>query len=84
MLSQATKFGQSTWEEVKHLCRRPRETCHTVLSLCCVILAGMKSFYVYINVQHKRAWPADTVAHQWGASYSLLPVSNRVRKRKYK
>lgn len=41
MLDEAVKCGQSMWEEVKHFCRRPRDACHTVLSLCCVILAAL-------------------------------------------
>lgn len=71
MFSQATKFGQSTWEEVKHLCRRPRETCHTVLSLCCVILAAIMLWKVLVLAAGS---PSPVVVVLSG---SMLPAFSR-------
>ncbi|KAL8447952.1 hypothetical protein Emag_004150 [Eimeria magna] len=71
MLDQATKFGQSTWDEIKHVFRKPREACHTVLNLCCVILAALMLWKVLVLAAGS---PSPVVVVLSG---SMLPAFSR-------
>ncbi|OEH77228.1 signal peptidase complex catalytic subunit SEC11C [Cyclospora cayetanensis] len=71
MLGEVTKFGCSIWEEVKHLCRRPRDACQTVLSICCVILAALMLWKVLVLAAGS---PSPVVVVLSG---SMLPAFSR-------
>ncbi|KAL8438042.1 hypothetical protein ACSSS7_000501 [Eimeria intestinalis] len=71
MLDQATKFGQSMWDEVKHVFQKPREVCHTVLNLSCVILAALMLWKVLVLAAGS---PSPVVVVLSG---SMLPAFSR-------
>ncbi|CDJ68240.1 signal peptidase, putative [Eimeria necatrix] len=71
MFTELKKFGISLWDEIRHLCRRPREVLLTVLSLCCVILAALMLWKVLVIAAGS---PSPVVVVLSG---SMLPAFSR-------